>query len=292
MVEETNNYYKTGLHECYRIFQKANIFNDLQVKYASGGEPTVQEIISALGVAATGTPHEGGIECIESYLEKQDRPIMERNGEWDREVSARQVLSPEPSSDDDMEDENSISLASNPSPRSFEYREQAPQIPIPQQHNSPATSSIAQMQRANSLNPSQAQFKTAAQPLLGSRPLNITTTRNSLTQSYLAQLNGRNGTASSGGSPVTHPGTPESIALSHYSFPSPHSPFSPSQEDLDIAVTPASINTGFLPASMAFNTPLMSDGTVSLADVELNGPDVFDWMSYPVVTGQGAYVRS
>ena len=85
MVEEANDYYKTALRHMYDLFQDAPVFAELRTKYAgTTNHPTAQEIATVSGVTPTGAAHEGGIESINTYLEKQNKPMLIRNGEWDK----------------------------------------------------------------------------------------------------------------------------------------------------------------------------------------------------------------
>jgi hypothetical protein len=273
MVEETNTYYKNGLHQCYRVFEKAAVFNRLRTKYAAGGEPTVQEIIAALGVPSTGQPHEAGLAAIDAHLEREGRPMMQRDGEWDREISSAQNPSPEFSSDEEMDDEP------DESPQDEQRYSQ---------HFLPLTNPIAPSRPNNAkvppvLQQADSQYKSpspTAVPLVVSLPPKIATSHNALTSSYLAQLNAMHSAASPNSSPI-QPGTPESVALSHYSYTmSPQSNlFAQSQENLGL-MDPNCAPLGGLSLPLGFNDPMNTDGTVRLSDVELQNPDPFDYWPY------------
>ena len=98
MVEEANEYYKTGIHKLYELFNDAPIFSDLRHKYRDGGNPTAQEIARATGIASTDRPHEGGIEKINWYLASQNKPLLVRTGEWDKIQATAPAHPPSPSS--------------------------------------------------------------------------------------------------------------------------------------------------------------------------------------------------
>ena len=85
MVEEANDYYKTALRRLYDVFQDTPLFSDLRAQHsASNSHPTAQEIATAAGVPSTGAPHESGLESINAYLDSQNKPMLVRNGEWDK----------------------------------------------------------------------------------------------------------------------------------------------------------------------------------------------------------------
>jgi len=111
MVEEANRYYQHGLHECYQHFQNTNTFKNLRASHLTEGIPTVQEIITALGVQSMGKPYEGGIAAINIHLEKEGKPVLVRHVEWDlEETQAAQQPSPAPDPENDMDEENEESI--------------------------------------------------------------------------------------------------------------------------------------------------------------------------------------
>lgn len=98
MVEEANEYYKSSIHKLYELFNDTPLFADLRLKYCDGGKPTAQEIAGATGIASTDRPHEGGIEKINWYLTSQNKPLLVRNGEWDKIQTTAPAHPPSPSS--------------------------------------------------------------------------------------------------------------------------------------------------------------------------------------------------
>ena len=95
MVEETNEYYKSGLHKLFELFQDEDVFTELRKKYARPGQhPTAQEIVRASGIVSTEKSSEGGLDAIKDQLDAEDRPMLVRHGEWDRVQAADQPLSP------------------------------------------------------------------------------------------------------------------------------------------------------------------------------------------------------
>ena len=95
MVEEANEYYKSGLHRLYDIFQDAEVFSELRQKYSRPHQrPTAQEIVRVSGAPSADKPHEGGVDSIREHLAIEDRPMLVRQGEWDRVPSTEQPLSP------------------------------------------------------------------------------------------------------------------------------------------------------------------------------------------------------
>ena len=95
MVEETNEFYKSGLHKLYELFQDHEVFADLRRKHTRPGQqPTAQEIVDASGASSTNKPFEGGLEVIRKHLAAEDRPMLVRSGEWDRVQTSGRPLSP------------------------------------------------------------------------------------------------------------------------------------------------------------------------------------------------------
>lgn len=90
MVEEANRYYKHGIYTLYSKFKSHPAFTLLHVEPEA--KPTAQDIISAVGVASSGKPHEGGIEHIAQHLEKESEPFFVRYGKWDRLESCEPSL--------------------------------------------------------------------------------------------------------------------------------------------------------------------------------------------------------
>ena len=95
MVEETNEYYKMGLHKLYELFQDDELFAELREKYDKAGrQPTAQEIVRASGATSSDKVCESGVNAIKEHLASKNRPLLVRHGEWDRVQASDQPLSP------------------------------------------------------------------------------------------------------------------------------------------------------------------------------------------------------
>ena len=280
MVEEANEYYKAGLHRLYDLFRDAEVFAELRQKYIRPDQrPTAQEIVRVSGAPSTDKAHEGGVDRIREHLATEDRPMLVRQGEWDRAPSIDQPPSPS-------------TTASSPSIASPKLGSSA-DVDMPDDDSAPAQSNVADVSdtsadsRPPALSfPSPTYFPSTVmtQPAaaLKHTPIPTAPPRPPLPQH----------------APYTHPGAPPrnrqsfhasgpirgyprlplttNGGLRHTPYPSPASLSPPSAHPTTFAQRPPAAPTAPAPKSRSFDTditPSPPTVTVCPADLDLGaGP--------------------